>query len=305
MGAADVVPGVSGGTIALVFGIYTELVDQVRTGARMLGRVAKLDFAGAREKFDELDFAFLIPLLAGIGLAVLSLVSVIQRLLDEQPVRTAAVFFGLVVGSIIVTSREMDKLDPQRWLILVGTGAIAFFVLGLRSGPVSDPSLLVVLAAGSIAICAMILPGVSGSFLLLMLGMYEYILDAVDERDLVIVAVFGVGAVVGLGLFSQVLGWALDKHEPVIMAALVGLMIGSLRVLWPWPNGTHGTDLAGPGVDLNIEIDDAEPFVSSADPIVPIILAVIAAAVVIGLATFARRREHTNPEPAILHDALD
>ncbi len=171
MGAADVVPGVSGGTIALVFGIYTKLVDQVRTGARMLGRLAKLDFAGAKEKFGELDFVFLLPLFAGIGLAVVSLASFIQTMLDEQPVRTAAVFFGLVVGSIIVTGRELGKMDAQRWLILVGTGVVAFFVLGLRSGPVSDPSLVFVLAAGSIAICAMILPG------------HQRVVPAADARD--------------------------------------------------------------------------------------------------------------------------
>ncbi|MCB0969734.1 MAG: DUF368 domain-containing protein, partial [Ilumatobacter sp.] len=191
------------------------------------------------------DWAFLIPLLVGIGLAVIALSHTIEHLLETQPVRMAAAFFGLVVGSIIVTAQRL-KLDATRAATLVGVAVVAFVVLGLRSGPVEDPSLPFVFVAGAIAICAMILPGVSGSFLLLMLGLYDSVLGAVSDLDLAIIAVFGLGAVLGLAGFSTLLHWALHHHHQLVLSGLVGLMLGSLRVLWPWPNGTEGTEMAMP-----------------------------------------------------------
>jgi putative membrane protein len=274
MGAADVVPGVSGGTIALVLGIYTQLIDAVREGAVALGRLLKADVGGAIRALRQVDWLFLIPLLAGIGIAILSLAHTIEVLLEEQPVRMAAVFFGLVVGSLAVTARLVRR-DPQRLGILAAVAVVTFVVLGLRSGPVADPALAFVLVAGAIAICAMILPGVSGSFLLLMLGMYDYVLGAVNERDLVVLAVFAVGAVAGLAAFSSLLHWALNRHTDVVLAALVGLMAGSLRVLWPWPDGTDGTSLAAPADDVAV----------------PVLLAVVAAAVVVGISRLATVRQ--------------
>jgi putative membrane protein len=274
MGAADVVPGVSGGTIALVLGIYTQLIDTVREGAVALGRLLKADVGGAVRALRQVDWLFLIPLLAGIGIAILSLAHTIEVLLEEQPVRMAAVFFGLVVGSLAVTARLVRR-DPQRLGVLTVVAVITFAVLGLRSGPVADPALWFVLVAGAIAICAMILPGVSGSFLLLMLGMYDYVLGAVNERDLAVLAVFAVGAVAGLASFSSLLHWALNRHTDVVLAALVGLMAGSLRVLWPWPDGTDGTSLAAPADDVAV----------------PVLLALVAAAVVVGISRLATVRQ--------------
>ncbi len=274
MGAADVVPGVSGGTVALVLGIYARLIETVRDGSRALGRLVQLDIPGARAALRAVDWMFLIPLLAGIGLAILSLAHTIEVLLDEQPVRMAGAFLGLVVGSIVVTAR-LVKPDRQRYLTLAGAAIVTFLVLGLRSGPADDPALYLVFGAGAIAICAMILPGVSGSFLLLMMGMYDYVLGAVNERDLVVVIVFGLGCVLGLAGFSSVLHWALHRHTDTVMAALVGLMIGSLRVLWPWPEGTAGTTLELPRDDVGV----------------PILLAVAGAALVIVVARIATVRE--------------
>ena len=253
MGSADIVPGVSGGTIALVLGIYTHLIDTVRDGASVLGAAVKGDVSGALEKFKAVDWAFLIPLLVGIGLAVIALSHTIEHLLETQPVRMAAAFFGLVVGSIIVTAQRL-KLDATRAATLVGVAVVAFVVLGLRSGPVEDPSLPFVFVAGAIAICAMILPGVSGSFLLLMLGLYDSVLGAVSDLDLAIIAVFGLGAVLGLAGFSTLLHWALHHHHQLVLSGLVGLMLGSLRVLWPWPNGTEGTEMAMPAGDVWVPI---------------------------------------------------
>jgi putative membrane protein len=274
MGAADVVPGVSGGTVALVLGIYARLIETVRDGARALGRLARLDIPGAMAALRAVDWMFLLPLLAGIGIAILSLAHTIEHLLEEQPVRMAGVFLGLVLGSIVVTSR-LVKRDRPRYVTLTGAAVVTFLVLGLRSGPADDPALFFVFGAGAIAICAMILPGVSGSFLLLMMGMYDYILGAVNERDLAVIAVFGVGAVLGLAGFSSVLHWALHRHTDTVMAALVGLMIGSLRVLWPWPEGTGGTTVELPRDDV----------------LVPVLLAAAGAAVVIVVAQIATVRE--------------
>ena len=278
MGAADIVPGVSGGTIALVLGIYTHLIDTVREGAAVLGAAVKGDFSGAVEKFKAVDWAFFIPLLVGIGIAVLALTPVIKHLLETQPVRMAATFFGLVVGSIVVTAQRL-QLDATRAATLVGVAIVAFFVLGLRSGPVSDPALWYVFIAGAIAICAMILPGISGSFLLLMLGVYETTTGAVKDMDLAYIAVFGLGAVLGLAGFSTVLHWALHHYHQLMLAGLTGLMLGSLRVLWPWPNGTEGTE-------------GNEMWMPSGDVWVPILLAVVGGVAVVAMSLLAGEEHH-------------
>jgi putative membrane protein len=139
--------------------------------------------------------------------------------------------------------------NPLLLVIFAGVALSAFFVLGLRSGEAENPATWIFFVAGAVAICAMILPGVSGSFLLLMLGMYEAVLGAVNDRDVVVLIVFIVGAVIGLALFSSALHWALETRHDLMMAAITGLLLGSLRVLWPWPNGIDGPDLAGPTAD--------------------------------------------------------
>lgn len=258
MGAADVVPGVSGGTVALVLGIYERLVTNIRTGASVLGHVVRLDLKGAWARLREIEWLFLVPLLAGIGIAVLSLAHAIEVALEEHPVPMGALFFGLIAGSAIIAWRMLEEATLREVGILVVVAIVAFFVLGLGSGERTSAPLWFVLLAGAIAICAMILPGISGSFLLLAIGMYELVLDAVSDRDLVFIAVFGLGCVLGLALFSSALSWSLENHHDVVMAALTGLMIGSLRVLWPWPVGTEATGLAAPaeqwGLALGIAV---------------------------------------------------
>jgi putative membrane protein len=254
MGAADIVPGVSGGTVALVFGIYEQLVAAVRQGAVALGRLVRLDVKGGITELRRVDWLFLLPLLAGIGLAVLTLAHLIETLLEEQPVRMSAVFFGLVVASIVVAWGYVRRRDARALTVMAVVAAITFVVLGVRSGPVEEPSLPFVFLAGSIAICAMILPGVSGSFLLLMLGVYDSVLGAVNDRDLAVAAVFALGCILGLALFSSLLDWALRHHHDVVMAGLIGLMAGSLRVLWPWPEGTSTTSLGAPDGDWPVAL---------------------------------------------------
>ncbi|MCP3909670.1 MAG: DUF368 domain-containing protein [Actinomycetia bacterium] len=290
MGAADIVPGVSGGTVALVLGIYEDLLTNIRQGARALGRLVKGDPTGFTGELKKVDWAFLLPLLAGIGLAVIVLTSVIERLLEEQPVRVAAVFFGLVAGSMVVAWRLLVR-PANSDFVAMGLVAIASFVLlGLRSGPVSDPAVPLFFGAGAIAICAMILPGISGSFLLLMMGMYTGLLDAVHDRDLANLVVFLVGAVVGLALFSSVLDKALHTNRNLVLAALIGLMLGSLRVLWPWPDGV-GSPEAGTRLDDGTIVEGTSGTALGApegDVLVPILLGVGAFVLVLAVTEVGR-----------------
>ncbi len=237
MGSADVVPGVSGGTVALIFGIYEQLLEAIRMGARGLGRLAKGDVPGFFDRMKQVDWLFLVPLLVGILAAVAALSSLIERLLTDEPEAMAGLFFGLVLASIYVAGRLLNSWSRDQVLVVIGVGVLVAFGLGLQSGQVVDPPLWAFLFAGAIAICAMILPGVSGSFLLLMIGMYPAVLGAVHQRDLPALGLLLIGIVVGLALFSNFLGWLLDNHRDAVLAVLIGLMAGSLRVLWPWPNG--------------------------------------------------------------------
>ena len=281
MGAADIVPGVSGGTVALVLGIYERLIRNVHTGAQSLKALLTGDLEGFGTTIRQVEWIWLLSLLAGILTAVFVLSSVLERLLDEQPVRMAALFFGLVAGSLTVAWRMIRSVGPQQIATIVAVAVALFLLLGLRSDTevaegtveIVTKSWWIFFLAGALAICAMILPGISGSFILVMIGMYTEVLGAVNDRDLVVLAAFAVGCVVGLALFSTVLTWALEHHHDLVMAAMVGLMLGSLRVLWPWPLGTKTTDLNLPAGDVAI----------------PILLAIAGCALVIGVELVATR----------------
>ena len=246
MGAADVVPGVSGGTIALVLGIYERLVATVRQGSASLAYAARLDGKTAYRRLRQVDWFFIIPLLLGIFAAIVIVARPIQHLLEERPAEMAAAFFGLVVASIGIAWEGLRTRDARRLGVMIAVGAATFWALGLRTGQEQDPALLFVFAAGLVAVCAMILPGISGAFILLMLGLYDFIIDAVNDRDLLVLGVFGVGCVVGLASFSSLLHALLRRYHDTVLAALIGLMLGSLRVLWPWPEGVESTVLGEP-----------------------------------------------------------
>lgn len=279
MGSADIVPGVSGGTIALVLGIYDRLVGSIRQGTRGLAALLRGRPRAAWRALLAVDWGFLVVLLVGIGTAVVVLAGVLERLLEEQPVLLSAAFLGLVAGSVVVSSVEVSRPSPRVWAI-GGVSAVAtFLLLGLRVGSLQDPAAVVLVAGGALAICAMILPGVSGSFLLLLVGLYDAVLSAVDDRDLVTVALVGAGAVVGLALFSTLLHWLLDHHRDTVMAALLGLMVGSLRVLWPWPAGPEGVG------DTRLGAPDGQVLAS-------VLLFLGAAALVVLVARVARRATH-------------
>ena len=277
MGSADVVPGVSGGTIALVLGIYERLIHAIRTGAGALGSLVRGRISEALERAKAVEWTFLVPLLAGIGLAIVSLAALIQYFLDEEPINTAAVFLGLVAASIVIAWPLVSRWTAARTATAGGIAVIAFLVLGSRSEELTDPATLLFFGAGAIAIVAMILPGISGSFILLMLGMYEAVLDAVTDRDLAVIAVFGLGAVIGLALFSTVLDRMLRDHHDTMIAGLIGLMAGSLRVLWPWPDGTDTANLASP-----------------TEPLAPVLFAIVGFVVVMVIGRLGGR-SHQSP----------
>lgn len=257
MGAADIVPGVSGGTIALVFGIYERLIASVKAGSSALGSLLRGNIEETRRWLGNVDWLFILPLGVGILSAILILAHLLEDLLIEEPVLTAAAFVGLVAGSVVIAWRLLRRPTPRHIGIVAAVAVVVFVALGFSGGTteetvgqIADPALWAFFGAGAIAICAMILPGVSGSFLLVVMGMYGPVIAALTDRDVATLAVFGLGAIVGLALFSQVLHRALERHHDVMLAALIGLMAGSLRVLWPWPLGVDSTELGTPDGDV-------------------------------------------------------
>jgi putative membrane protein len=264
MGCADLVPGVSGGTIALVLGIYERLVGAAREGARAIAALLRLDPAETMIRLRAIEWRLVVPVLVGILGAIVVLAGVLTRLLDDHPRLMSAVFFGLILGSIAVTLRDVERRDAIRLVAGGLTAAATFLLLGLRGPPLSDPALPVVFGSAFIAICGMILPGVSGAFILLMVGMYEAALAAISGRDLVFIVVFGSGAVAGLASFASLLKWLLERFHDTVMAVLIGLMAGSLRVLWMWPGTEVGDPQLGAPVREQVPTALAAVLVSSA-----------------------------------------
>lgn len=290
MGAADIVPGVSGGTIALVLGIYERLVASIRAGSSALGALVRFDFEKTRAWLKKVEWEFVLPLGGGILLAIVLLASVLEQLLHDYPEVMAALFVGLVAGSAVIAWKLLTVHDGRRLAIMFGVGIGLFALLGLTestsaetASQFAEPALWAFFGAGAIAICAMILPGISGSFVLVVLGMYGAVLSAVTSRDLVTLGVFMLGAVIGLALFSQVLHRALRDHYNSVMAALIGLMIGSLRVLWPWPLGVDSTALDTPGEDLPAAL----------------VAAIFAFVVVLAIDFLGRRISHRTPSDEV------
>jgi len=234
MGGADVIPGVSGGTVALILGIYERLIRAIRNGASALLAAVRLDLGGSRRRFGEVEWRLVLPLAAGVLTALVIGSRVIPPLLEAYREPVYALFFGLILGSVSVPYRRIDVVGRKEVLLVAVAAVAAFVIVGLPPREIADPSLIYVFASAAVAICAMILPGVSGAFLLLVLGIYATSLEALRELDLPYVLTFVAGAVIGLGSFARVLEWLLNNRHALTMAALTGLMVGSLRALWPW-----------------------------------------------------------------------
>lgn len=231
MGIADLIPGVSGGTIAFLSGIYEELLESIRI---VSGTTLKLLLRGkVVEAFQSIPFAFLIPLAGGILLSIFSFATLLSWLLATYPVFVWAFFFGLVLASVFIVMKRVVRWDTVDIVGFAVATIATYFVVG--AVPIETPTnLLFVFLSGAIAICAMILPGISGSFILLLLGKYQYILSAVTERDFFTLAVFAMGCAVGLSVFARFLSWLFSYHHDISVAILAGVMLGSIRKIWPW-----------------------------------------------------------------------
>lgn len=231
MGAADVVPGVSGGTIAFITGIYEELINSIK-GINL--KAVKLLLTGRWLSFwKQINGNFLLAVFAGIAISVLSLAKVLEYLLEHQPVLIWSFFFGLVLASSYVVSRKVIRWRYPIIVALVAGIGIAFYITSVTPTTTTDASWFVIFSGG-LASCAMILPGISGSFILLLLGKYSFALHAVNERIILDLLLLGAGAVTGLILFANLLSWLLKKYHDITIAVLVGFMIGSLNKIWPW-----------------------------------------------------------------------
>ena len=234
IGVANVIPGVSGGTMALIFGIYERLIgllsDLVRSGLKLL----RFDLKGFWSDFTSLDLPFLFWLAIGIVMAPLLGAAFIPGALETWPEESRSLFFGLILGTLPIPWLRIRHPAARHTIVLLLAAAVSFLLVGIPPLDPGQPGLVAVFLAAALAICAMILPGVSGAFILLILGMYAPIFEAIDARDPAVVGAFAMGAGIGLGSFAVFLKWLLERAHDVTMAALVGLMAGSLRSLWPW-----------------------------------------------------------------------
>ena len=241
MGAADVIPGVSGGTIAFITGIYDQLIGSINS---INAEAVKLFFTGKFKEFwKHINGTFLLSLFCGILFSVVTLAGLMQYLLDSHPIQTWAFFFGLIVASSLFILRGIKGWNLK---------AVIFLILGIGLGitvctlsPTTTPDALwFIFLSGAIAICAMILPGISGSFILLILGKYKFIMEAITGlttgqavgENIVILGVFAVGAVCGIIAFSHILNWLLARYHKQTLLVLAGFIIGSLVKVWPWSN---------------------------------------------------------------------
>lgn len=245
MGAADVVPGVSGGTIAFITGIYEELINSIKS-IDLQALKLLLTFKLA-EFWKKINGTFLLSVVGGIGISIFSLAKLMTWLLVNHPIYIWSFFFGLIIISSVLVAKEIKKWDIFTIISLLA-GAAAAYAITVMS-PASTPNTWwFIILSGAIAICAMILPGISGAFILLLLGKYTYILTAVSNLDIGTILLFVVGAAAGIISFSHLLSWLLKNYHTLTVALLTGFMIGSLNKVWPWKHtletyiDTHGVE---------------------------------------------------------------
>lgn len=231
MGAADVVPGVSGGTIAFISGIYEELLESINNVN--LKALKKWKQEGIKSFWAHINGNFLTALFLGIGVSVISLAKGISWLLNHETVLLWSFFFGLVLASVVFIGKSIKNKKPEDYIMAVIGIAIAIGIGELGVVENSQQPLYLFLS-GALAICAMILPGISGAFILVLLGSYEPILNAVHQRDLLIIATVGAGCIIGLASFSRILKWTLNHFKNQTLSILMGFIIGSLSKIWPW-----------------------------------------------------------------------
>ncbi|MCY3951207.1 MAG: DUF368 domain-containing protein [bacterium] len=245
IGVADLVPGVSGSTVAVLLGVYERLLEAVRSVAGALAHLLRGDPRGAAGRLRRIDWALVAPVAAGAVVALAALARAVDWLLTNRPESTAGAFGGLVCAAVLVAARQVRAWRVSRGLLTAAVATLGAWLFGLSATPVAEPVTIVWLGAGALGICAMILPGISGAFVLLIIGLYASFVDALGNRDWAPIGLFAAGAVAGALVFASLLSRLLAGHHDNVMATMVGLMLGSWRVLWPWPNGVG--HLAGDG----------------------------------------------------------
>ncbi|NHO68298.1 DUF368 domain-containing protein [Aestuariicella hydrocarbonica] len=296
MGAADVIPGVSGGTIAFITGIYTDLIDSLRSCDHKA--VKCLLQEGIPSAWRHINGTFLLAVFGGILVSIFSLAKLMTYCLETQPILVWALFFGLILSSSLLLLQQVPGWNVRRVLLFVGGAAFVIGVSLIKPTQLPD-EWWVVFSAGMIAICAMILPGISGGFLLLMMGLYSTIIGAVSSFNFAILIPLGIGCLIGLLLFSHVLSWLLHHFEAATMAFLTGVLIGSLKIIWPWKQtletviDRHGDTV--PLVQANILPNHYTVMTGEPSQLVSaILMCLIGICLVGGMAFLASRRQKLN-----------
>ena len=247
MGAADVVPGVSGGTIAFITGIYEELIDSIKSiNPEAIRLIFRLKF---KEFWTKINGNFLLSVVCGVGISIFSLARLMTWLLEHHPIYIWSFFFGLIIASSGLVAKEIKKWNLPAVLSLISGFCIAYFITIMTPSETPDTWWFILLS-GAIAICAMILPGISGAFILLLMGKYAYILGAVSTFNVKTLLLFATGAITGIISFSHLLSWLLKKYHTLTISLLTGFMLGSLNKVWPWKEtlqtytDSHGVEKA-------------------------------------------------------------
>ncbi len=264
MGAADVVPGVSGGTIAFISGIYEELIGTLNNINFALLKNLKTE--GLKSTWKKANGPFLLALLSGVFVSIISLAKGVEWFLEHHPILLWSFFFGLVLASIVYVGKQIKTTAKDfKLFIAMAIGAVvAYLITTINPSETSDTNLFLFFA-GALAICAMILPGISGSFILVIIGAYSPVLEALNTLNIKKIVLFGAGAVVGLLSFSKLLKWLFEKYHRLTLAVITGFMIGSLNKIWPWKIAlTFRTNSKGVKVPLNEE--SISPFSFDGDP---------------------------------------
>ncbi len=294
MGAADVVPGVSGGTIAFITGIYDTLLESIRRINPYLLTIWKRE--GTKAAFNHINGFFLLALFSGIFVSIATLAKLISWLLKTHPIPIWSFFFGLILVSVYHIVRQVEKRDAIRFITLLIGVAFAYSITVLKPLHM-EPTMLNTIIAGSIAICAMILPGISGSFILLLIGMYAPVLAAVKGFQIDFLALFLCGCVIGLLTFSHLLSWLLRHFRDATLMFLTGLMIGTLPKIWPWKETlTWRTNSKGDQVPLlqqNLSPFEYEQITSQPSQlIIAVVMMLAAVALVLSLEKCAGSKDH-------------
>jgi putative membrane protein len=278
MGAADVVPGVSGGTIAFISGIYEELLESISNINFKLLKTLKS--AGIKAAWKQVNGSFLLALFIGIFISIISLAKTIKWLLENESVLLWSFFFGLVLASIIYIGKQVEIWNAKIIILFILGISFGYAVTVIPPTNVGDINYLFLVFAGAIASCAMILPGISGSYILLLIGAYPIVMTAITTKDYKIIGAIAVGVIVGLLSFSKLLKWLFQNYKNEMLIVLTGIMLGSLNKVWPWKEAIS-TYIDRHGVTKPLVEQSISPFSFNGDP--KLMLAIILAIVGFGL----------------------